>query len=96
VNRNPDNSGSGDQEEHSESLVGAVAKPLFLSASLLLTPIEIIAGASPILVPLLFLMSRRDSVDRGWQRAGLVGGRAHGCAHRSLPAGCRRRRLIEP
>ena len=73
MNRNPDNSGSGDQEEHSESLVGAVAKPLFLSASLLLTPIEIIAGASPILVPLLFLMSRRDSVDRGWQRAGLVG-----------------------
>lgn len=50
-----------------------VLKPIVMSVLLLLTPIQILAGASPILVPLLFLMSRRDSVDRGWQRAGMVG-----------------------
>jgi len=73
VTPDPDHIRPGELDHPQESFVGAVMKPLFLSASLLLTPIQVIAGASPILVPMLFLMSRRDSVDRGWQRAGLVG-----------------------
>jgi len=53
--------------------IGLILKPVLLAVALLSTPVVIIAFTSPLIAPLLFSMSRRESVDLGWRRAGLVG-----------------------
>ncbi len=53
--------------------IGLVLKPLLLAVALLSTPVLIVAFTSPLIAPMLFIMSRRESVDPGWRRAGLVG-----------------------
>ncbi len=50
-----------------------VIKPILLCAAILLTPATMVAYTSPLVAPMLFGMSRKDSVDVGWRRAGLVG-----------------------
>jgi len=51
----------------------SIAKPILLGAAILLTPPIMVAYTSPVVVPMLFSMSRKDSVDVGWRRAGLLG-----------------------
>ncbi len=55
---------------HSSS---SIVKPILLGAAILLTPPVMVAYTSPVVVPMLFSMSRKDSVDVGWRRAGLLG-----------------------
>jgi len=53
--------------------VSGTIKPIALAAAILLIPPITVAYTSPIVAPMLFSMSRKDSVDIGWRRAGLVG-----------------------
>lgn len=62
-----------DVEDDNKFTLGQVLKPVFLGAAILMLPPATVALTSPIVVPMLFSMSRRDSTDLGWRRAGLVG-----------------------
>jgi len=53
--------------------VSMTLKPILLAVAILIIPTITVAYTSPIVVPMLFSMSRNHSIDMGWRRAGLVG-----------------------
>jgi len=62
-----------DLDAGDEFTLGQILKPVLLAAAILMLPPVTVALTSPIVVPMLFSISRRDSTDLGWRRAGIVG-----------------------
>jgi len=54
-------------------LASTTLKPILLAVVILTSPPVMVVYTSPIVAPMLFSMSRKDSIDMGWRRAGLVG-----------------------